>query len=77
SAVLSAPARVTNILVSVVDNTVKHGEAELPLKELETIFTALFQGLAERQPNLDTQPLFDKLSRSLGQLRQYVHGMNL
>ncbi|OOE94232.1 bifunctional aspartate kinase/homoserine dehydrogenase I [Salinivibrio sp. AR647] len=77
SAVLSAPAKVTNILVSVVDNTVKHGEAELPLKELESLFTDLFHGLAECQPNLETQPLFDKLTRSLGQLRQYVHGMSL
>ncbi|OOE76246.1 bifunctional aspartate kinase/homoserine dehydrogenase I [Salinivibrio sp. ML198] len=77
SAVLSAPAKVTNILVSVVENTVKHGEAELPLKELEQLFVGLFHGLAERQPNLDTQPLFDKLTRSLGQLRQYVHGMSL
>ncbi len=52
SAVLSAPAKVTNILVSVVDNTVKHGEAELPLKSRKAFLPTCFMGLLNVNPTL-------------------------
>lgn len=50
SAVLSAPAKITNLLVDVIDNTIKHGEAELQVAEIRKIFNALFDGLAEMDP---------------------------
>ncbi|MEJ2765439.1 bifunctional aspartate kinase/homoserine dehydrogenase I [Photobacterium sp. MCCC 1A19761] len=75
--VLSAPGKVTNKLVSVIDNTVKTGESELQLADLEAVFHDLFSGLKARVPAFDKALVDAKLASSLGQLRQYVHGMKL
>ncbi|MBV7299985.1 bifunctional aspartate kinase/homoserine dehydrogenase I [Enterovibrio paralichthyis] len=77
SAVLSAPAKITNLLVDVIDNTIKHGEAELQVAEIRKIFNALFDGLAEMDPGLDKAGLQEKLDRSVNQLNQYIHGIAL
>ncbi|KKD60913.1 aspartate kinase [Grimontia sp. AD028] len=77
SAVLSAPAKITNLLVDVIDNTVKHGEAEIQVAEIRKIFSALFDGLEEMEPSIDKASLYDKLERSVNQLKQYIHGIAL
>lgn len=77
SVVLSAPGKVTNKLVSVIESTVKTGEAELQLADLEAVFNDLFAGLLALEPKFDKALLDAKLASSLGQLRQYVHGMKL
>ncbi|MGF1693425.1 bifunctional aspartate kinase/homoserine dehydrogenase I [Photobacterium kagoshimensis] len=77
SVVLSAPGKVTNKLVSVIDNTVANGEAELQLADLENVFQTLFTDLKAAEPNFDKALLDAKLASSLGQLKQYVHGIKL
>ncbi|MGF1757788.1 bifunctional aspartate kinase/homoserine dehydrogenase I [Photobacterium sagamiensis] len=77
SVVLSAPGKVTNKLVSVIDSTVNTGDAELQLADLEAVFTSLFEGLLALEPKFDKALLDAKLASSLGQLKQYVHGMKL
>jgi len=77
SVVLSAPGKVTNKLVSVIDSTVKTGESELQLADLEKVFNDLFAGLKVLEPKFDKALLDAKLASSLGQLKQYVHGMKL
>ncbi len=47
SVVLSAPGKVTNKLVSVIDSTVAKGEAELQLADLENVFQTLFTDLKD------------------------------
>ncbi|MDD9155056.1 bifunctional aspartate kinase/homoserine dehydrogenase I [Aliivibrio sp. S4TY2] len=77
SVVLSAPGKVTNKLVSVVDNVLTNGEAELQILELESTFTQLFSGISNALPQVDLKTLENKLKDSLSQLRQYVHGITL
>ncbi len=77
SVVLSAPGKVTNQLVSVVENVLTNGEAELQISELELIFTQLFDGIVKILPDIDIQMSINKLSDSLTQLRQYAHGIVL
>jgi aspartokinase/homoserine dehydrogenase 1 len=77
SVVLSAPGKVTNKLVSVIDSTVKTGEADLQLADLEAVFNELFTGLKALEPAFDKVLVDAKLASSLGQLKQYVHGMKL
>lgn len=77
SVVLSAPGKVTNKLVSVVNSTINTGDAELQLADLEAVFTSLFEGLLVLEPKFDKALLDAKLASSLGQLKQYVHGMKL
>ena len=73
SVVLSAPGKVTNKLVSVVDNVLTNGEAELQISELEAVFIQLFDGISTALPQVDLKTLENKLKDSLSQLRQYVH----
>ncbi|RXJ73770.1 bifunctional aspartate kinase/homoserine dehydrogenase I [Veronia nyctiphanis] len=77
SAVLSAPAKVTNGLVAVINQTVKNGEADQQVAEIESIFTDLFEGLSKMEPGLETAPLYDKLSSTLNQLKKYISGISL
>ncbi|MUK41028.1 bifunctional aspartate kinase/homoserine dehydrogenase I [Aliivibrio fischeri] len=77
SVVLSAPGKVTNKLVSVVDNLLTNGEAELQISELESVFTQLFSGISNTFPQVDLKLLENKLKDSISQLRQYAHGITL
>ncbi|MFD2179915.1 bifunctional aspartate kinase/homoserine dehydrogenase I [Veronia pacifica] len=77
SAVLSAPAKVTNGLVAVINQTVKNGGAAEEVANIEAIFTGLFEGLKKMEPSLDTAPLYNKLSSTLGQLQKYISGISL
>ncbi|MGF1869808.1 bifunctional aspartate kinase/homoserine dehydrogenase I [Photobacterium indicum] len=77
SVVLSAPGKVTNKLVSVIDSTVKTGDADLQVADLESVFNELFSGLKALVPSFDKDLVDAKLASSLGQLKQYVHGMKL
>ncbi|WP_318475628.1 bifunctional aspartate kinase/homoserine dehydrogenase I [Photobacterium leiognathi] len=77
SVVLSAPGKVTNKLVSVIDNAVKTGDASLQLADLEQVFVELFSGLKTLEPGFDKAALDAKLASSLGQLKEYVHGIKL
>ncbi|MUK27003.1 bifunctional aspartate kinase/homoserine dehydrogenase I [Aliivibrio fischeri] len=77
SVVLSAPGKVTNKLVSVVDNLLTNGEAELQISELESVFTQLFSGISNTLPQVDLKLLENKLKDSISQLRQYAHGISL
>lgn len=45
--VLSAPGKTTNKLVAVIENTLKNGEAELNVNELEASFYALFSEIKD------------------------------
>lgn len=75
--VLSAPGKVTNKLVEIIDNTVESGDASEQIEQLIATFEQLFIGLKEWVPELDIALLRAKLASSLTQLKQYVHGMQL
>lgn len=75
--VLSAPGKVTNRLVSVIDAVLANGEAELQLIELESFFKELFAGIVDGLPHVETTVFEDKLKSSLAQLRHFVHGISL
>lgn len=77
SVVLSAPGKVTNKLVSVIENSIQFGEADVQLADLEAVFNELLAGLREVEPGFDKEALDAKLASSLGQLKQYVHGIKL
>ncbi|MGR5141388.1 bifunctional aspartate kinase/homoserine dehydrogenase I [Photobacterium sp. DNB23_23_1] len=77
SVVLSAPGKVTNKLVSVIENSIQFGEADVQLADLEAVFNELLAGLKAVEPGFDKAALDTKLASSLGQLQQYVHGIKL
>lgn len=77
SAVLSAPAKVTNMLVEIIENTIKHGETQCLVAEIQSIFINIFDGLTDIEPNFDKTSLLPQLHQTLNQLTQYIHGISL
>ncbi|OEF22613.1 bifunctional aspartate kinase/homoserine dehydrogenase I [Vibrio rumoiensis] len=75
--VLSAPGKTTNKLVAVIESTLKNGEAELQVNELEASFYALFAEIKGHVPNLENTDFDNQVKTSMLQLRQYVHGIAL
>lgn len=76
--VLSAPAKITNHLVAMIDKTVA-GQDILPhINDAETIFSSLLlKGLAESQPSFPYERLSTLVQQELGQLKQVLHGISL
>ncbi|MFY2509637.1 bifunctional aspartate kinase/homoserine dehydrogenase I [Vibrio pectenicida] len=75
--VLSAPGKTTNKLVAVIDGALKNGEAELQIADLEASLRELYQEIKQALPNLNSTGYDNQVKTSLGQLRQFVHGINL
>ena len=74
---LSAPGKTTNKLVAVIENTLKNGEAELLINDLEQSFYALFEQIKQQVEGLEYLAFDTQVKTSMKQLRQYVHGMAL
>ncbi|MFC3396737.1 bifunctional aspartate kinase/homoserine dehydrogenase I [Brenneria rubrifaciens] len=75
--VLSAPAKITNHLVAMIDKTVA-GQDLLPnLNDAEAIFSALLQGLAQSQPGFDLVRIKALVDQEFAQLKQVLHGIAL
>ncbi|MDC9819911.1 bifunctional aspartate kinase/homoserine dehydrogenase I [Pectobacterium polonicum] len=75
--VLSAPAKITNHLVAMIEKTVA-GQDILPhLNDAETIFSSLLQGLAASQPGFDHARLKAFVDQEFAQLKHVLHGIAL
>ncbi|ARD17788.1 bifunctional aspartate kinase/homoserine dehydrogenase I [Edwardsiella piscicida] len=77
AAVLSAPARITNHLVALIERTIAGQDIQPILGDAEKIFTDLIDGLAQAQPGFDAAPLRLRVSQEFGQIRQVLHGIAL
>ena len=75
--VLSAPAKVTNLLVALVSQTSKGEDATATLDEIEGIFTRLITGLKARYANLADDLLMSRLNDVLGALHSKMQGIQL
>ena len=75
--VLSAPAKVTNLLVALVAQTSKGEDASATLAEIEGIFTRLITGLKARYANLADEFLTQRLQQELGTIRSKMQGIQL
>ncbi|MEC5343978.1 bifunctional aspartate kinase/homoserine dehydrogenase I [Brenneria populi] len=77
AAVLSAPAKITNHLVAMIEKTVA-GQDILPhLNDAEAIFSSLLKGLEQTQPGFDGVRLKALVDQEFAQLKQVLHGISL
>lgn len=75
--VLSAPAKITNHLVAMIEKTIS-GQDSLPnISDAERIFSALLQGLADAQPGFEYDRLKTRVDLEFAQLKQVLHGISL
>ena len=75
--VLSAPAKITNHLVAMIEKTVA-GQDILPnMSDAERIFADLLSGLAQALPGFEYDRLKTLVDQEFAQLKQVLHGVAL
>ncbi|CDH06516.1 bifunctional: aspartokinase I (N-terminal); homoserine dehydrogenase I (C-terminal), threonine sensitive [Xenorhabdus bovienii str. oregonense] len=75
--VLSAPAKITNHLVAMIDKTVAGQDIVSNMSDVSQIFADLLSGLKEHQPNFGYEYLKGVVERELAYLKQTLHGISL
>lgn len=75
--VLSAPAKITNHLVAMIEKTISGQDAMPNISDAERIFAALLQGLADAQPGFEFDRLKTLVDLEFAQLKQVLHGISL
>ncbi|ARJ41222.1 bifunctional aspartate kinase/homoserine dehydrogenase I [Pantoea alhagi] len=75
--VLSAPAKITNHLVAMIEKTISGQDALPNISDAEQIFAALLQGLQRAQPGFAWERLQALVAKEFAQLRQMLHGISL
>ena len=75
--VLSAPAKITNHLVAMIEKTISGQDALPNITDAERIFDELLQGLAAAQPGFDYDGQKTRVDLEFAQLKQVLHGISL
>ncbi|MCJ7924784.1 MAG: bifunctional aspartate kinase/homoserine dehydrogenase I [Pantoea vagans] len=75
--VLSAPAKITNHLVAMIEKTISGQDALPNISDAERIFSELLQGLAAAQPGFEFDRLKTRVDLEFAQLKQVLHGISL
>ncbi|SFN38913.1 bifunctional aspartate kinase/homoserine dehydrogenase I [Xenorhabdus japonica] len=75
--VLSAPAKITNHLVAMIEKTIAGQDIVSNMSDATQIFTDLLLGLKEQQAGFDYERLKGIVERELASLKQILHGIFL
>lgn len=75
--VLSAPAKITNHLVAMIEKTVDGQDALTNITEAEHIFAVLLQELAGAQPGFPCDRLKAVVEQEFAQIKHVLHGIRL
>lgn len=75
--VLSAPSKITDYLVVMVEKTIAGKETEAYLSDAYHIFAELLRGLRQAQANLDYDTLLTMIEQEFAQIKQVLHGISL
>ncbi|GKX62877.1 bifunctional aspartate kinase/homoserine dehydrogenase I [Pragia fontium] len=75
--ILSAPAKITNHLVAMIEKTVAGQDVVTNIMDAEQIFAQLLKGLAEDQPGFEYSRLKSVVEQEFAQLKHVLHGISL
>lgn len=75
--VLSAPAKVTNLLVALVEDAIKGNSGKEMLDQVTVIFTNLINGIKAKYPSIDDQALFAKMDEEFSLVKSRIQGVSL
>lgn len=75
--VLSAPAKITNHLVAMIEKTIGGQDALPNITDAERIFAELLQGLADAQPGFPLERLAATVEQEFAQIKHVLHGISL
>ncbi|MBK4715689.1 MULTISPECIES: bifunctional aspartate kinase/homoserine dehydrogenase I [Tenebrionibacter/Tenebrionicola group] len=77
AAVLSAPAKITNHLVAMIEKTIAGQDALPNISDAERIFDELLQGLAQAQPDFAYTRMKTLVDQEFAQIKHLLHGVSL
>ncbi|GKX60381.1 bifunctional aspartate kinase/homoserine dehydrogenase I [Leminorella grimontii] len=75
--VLSAPAKITNHLVAMIEKTVAGQDVITNMRDAEQIFSELLSGLAQSQSGFEAGELKRLVEQEFAQLKHVLHGISL
>ncbi len=75
--VLSAPAKITNHLVAMIEKTIAGQDALPNISDAERIFDELLQGLAKAQPGFPHARMKAFVDQEFAQIKHLLHGISL
>ena len=75
--VLSAPAKITNHLVAMIEKTIGGQDALPNISDAERIFAELLTGLADAQPGFPLAQLKVFVEQEFAQIKHVLHGISL
>ena len=75
--VLSAPAKITNHLVAMIEKTIGGQDALANISDAERIFSELLVGLAAEQPGFPLAQLKAFVEQEFAQIKHVLHGISL
>ncbi|VFS47817.1 Aspartokinase I/homoserine dehydrogenase I [Budvicia aquatica] len=75
--VLSAPAKITNHLVAMIEKTVAGQDVITNMLDAQQIFADLLQGLSVDQPGFDYSRLKSFVEQEFAYLKHVLHGISL
>ncbi|MGN1394636.1 MAG: bifunctional aspartate kinase/homoserine dehydrogenase I [Succinivibrionaceae bacterium] len=75
--VLSAPAKVTNLLVSLVNAAISGDSGREILGQITDIFSGLIEGIKAKYPTIDTASLYDIMEQEFSIVRKRIEGIVL
>lgn len=75
--VLSAPAKITNHLVAMIEKTISGQDALPNISDAERIFAELLTGLAAAQPGFPLAQLKTFVDQEFAQIKHVLHGISL
>ncbi|WP_237386830.1 bifunctional aspartate kinase/homoserine dehydrogenase I [Xenorhabdus sp. Sc-CR9] len=75
--VLSAPAKITNHLVAMIEKTVSGQDVVSNISDAAQIFNDLLSGLKKHQAGFDYERLKSMVEREFANLKQTLHGISL
>ncbi|NDJ58997.1 bifunctional aspartate kinase/homoserine dehydrogenase I [Enterobacteriaceae bacterium 4M9] len=75
--VLSAPAKITNHLVAMIEKTIAGQDALPNISDAERIFDDLLQGLAKMQPGFPHARMKAFVDQEFAQIKHVLHGISL
>lgn len=75
--VLSAPAKITNHLVAMIEKTIGGQDALPNISDAERIFSDLLAGLANAQPGFPLARLKMVVEQEFAQIKHVLHGISL
>ncbi len=75
--VLSAPAKVTNLLIALVDEAVSGKDGTDVIAKVKAIYSGIIEGVKQKYQNYDSEDLYRKIEEEFSLVQRRIQGISL